>query len=129
VDNDVSDDVSDDDLDCFTGVTADVADIAEGRFPESLAMLVAMSSSTASAAAAAAASAATASNHGSGHGDETGAAAADSDRHLSVFERLANTNTQSHALKLKDKEIAAQEVYTCYCTVITIITKTVLQTS
>ena len=29
----------------------------------------------------------------------------------SVFERLANTNTRSHALKLKDKEAAAQEVH------------------
>jgi hypothetical protein len=112
VDNDVSDDVSDDDddLDCFTGVTADVADIAEGRFPESLAMLVAMSSSSATTTAAAAAAATANASHSGGHGDEAGGVA-DSDRHLSVFERLANTNTQSHALKLKDKEIAAQEVY------------------
>jgi Spy/CpxP family protein refolding chaperone len=111
VDNDVSDDVSDDDdLDCFTGVTADVADIAEGRFPESLAMLVAMSSRSAASTTAAAAAAATAAANTGGHGDEIGGVA-DSDRHLSVFERLANTNTQSHALKLKDKEIAAQEVY------------------
>jgi hypothetical protein len=107
VDNDVSDDVSDDDdLDCFTGVTADVADIAEGRFPESLAMLVAMSTSSSASTTAAAAATAAASNHS----DDVGGVA-DSDRHLSVFERLANTNTQSHALKLKDKEIAAQEVY------------------
>ncbi|KAG5177096.1 hypothetical protein JKP88DRAFT_249009 [Tribonema minus] len=75
----------------FTGVTADLPDIASGQIPESLAMLVEMSTG----------------GGGGGNGGSTGGGSVEGhghDRHLSVFERLANTNTQSHALKVKEKE-------------------------